>query len=182
MVWTPRDWGILGGWGLGGWGGFGTLCLGSRVSRQAHSRLPSTATYTRARARARAHHPHASANGATPHASPPAARTHPRYGLPPARPQIFPRPGYDELYAAISAAHKAGKNTVHRARYTVLDNPAKAVAGGWQASWGREAPRGGGAPRPRESPSVGCASSKRRMGALKAPALKGPWQEKTLRL
>ncbi|GBF94754.1 hypothetical protein Rsub_07637 [Raphidocelis subcapitata] len=46
--------------------------------------------------------------------------------------QIFPREGFDQLYAAISSAHKAGKSAVHRARYPVLDNPAKAVAGGWQ--------------------------------------------------
>lgn len=46
--------------------------------------------------------------------------------------QVFPAGGFKELYAALEAAYKAGRNTVHKAKYTVLDNPYKAVKGGWE--------------------------------------------------
>ncbi|KAG2499382.1 hypothetical protein HYH03_002957 [Edaphochlamys debaryana] len=45
--------------------------------------------------------------------------------------QVFPREGFDELYAALQERLREGRPAVHRASYTVLDNPGQAIQGGW---------------------------------------------------
>ncbi|KAG2442832.1 hypothetical protein HXX76_002911 [Chlamydomonas incerta] len=45
--------------------------------------------------------------------------------------QVFPREGYDQLYAALAGSLAAGQPALHRAAYTVLDNAAQAITGGW---------------------------------------------------
>jgi hypothetical protein len=83
---------------------------------------------------------------------PPTERREPAHARTPprgtARSQIFPTAGYRKLYDAMAAALKAGRNTVHRARYNVLDNPQKGIKGGWQvrgaatgSAWAPRPPR-----------------------------------------
>ncbi|PNH12072.1 hypothetical protein TSOC_000999, partial [Tetrabaena socialis] len=45
--------------------------------------------------------------------------------------QVFPTEGYAQLYDALAQRFAAGQPSTHRAAYTVLDNPAQAVHGGW---------------------------------------------------
>ncbi|KAG2499381.1 hypothetical protein HYH03_002956 [Edaphochlamys debaryana] len=45
--------------------------------------------------------------------------------------QVFPREGYDELYAALAGSLKNGQAALHRAAYPVLDNPGQGIIGGW---------------------------------------------------
>ncbi|PNW85074.1 hypothetical protein CHLRE_03g170600v5 [Chlamydomonas reinhardtii] len=45
--------------------------------------------------------------------------------------QVFPREGYDELYAALSGSLRSGQPALHRASYPVVDNAIQAITGGW---------------------------------------------------
>lgn len=49
---------------------------------------------------------------------------------------MFPREGYDELYAALSGSLRSGQPALHRASYPVVDNAIQAITGGWTVGVG----------------------------------------------